>query len=51
MNFQLAAAADAAELFPQAVGLYPHMGFVQTGRSDCDGFGHPYPILHPTLSR
>jgi putative acetyltransferase len=42
---------DVNEQNPQAVGFYLHKGFVQTSRSDCDGFGHPYPILQLTLSR
>ena len=30
---------------PQAVGFYRHMGFIETGRSDTDSDGRPYPIL------
>jgi len=42
---------DVNEQNPQAVGFYLHEGFVQTGRSEVDGFGHPYPILHLALAR
>lgn len=37
---------DVNEQNPQAVGFYLHHGFGQTGRSDTDGDGRPYPILH-----
>lgn len=40
---------DVNEQNPQAAGFYHAMGFVQTGRSDVDPDGRPYPILH--LSR
>ncbi|WP_049622577.1 acetyltransferase [Frateuria defendens] len=29
----------------QAVGFYRHLGFRQTGRTDVDGDGRPYPLL------
>ena len=41
---------DVNEQNPQAVGFYLHMGFVVTGRSEIDGLGKPYPILHMRLS-
>ncbi|UYQ93329.1 GNAT family N-acetyltransferase [Chitinophaga horti] len=37
---------DVNEQNAQAVGFYKKMGFVQTGRSDVDGMGRPYPLLH-----
>ena len=40
---------DVNEQNGQAVGFYSHMGFRQAGRSECDPFGHPYPILHLEL--
>ena len=30
----------------RAVGFYRHMGFEVTGRSEDDGEGRPYPLLH-----
>lgn len=33
----------------QAVGFYQHLGFVPSGRSERDGQGRPYPLIH--LSR
>lgn len=35
---------------PQAVGFYKHMGFVVVSRSELDGLGKPYPILHMQLA-
>lgn len=33
----------------QAVGFYHRLGFVETGRSDRDGQGRPYPLVHLRL--
>ena len=30
----------------QALGFYLRMGFVETGRSDVDSQGRPYPLIH-----
>jgi len=30
----------------QAVGFYRRMGFVETGRSEVDSQGRPYPLIH-----
>lgn len=30
----------------QAVGFYKRMGFVETGRSEADSQGRPYPLIH-----
>lgn len=30
----------------QAVGFYERQGFVPTGRSETDGQGRPYPLIH-----
>lgn len=30
----------------QAVGFYQRMGFVQSGRSEVDSQGRPYPLIH-----
>ncbi|WP_298707306.1 GNAT family N-acetyltransferase [Chitinophaga sp.] len=37
---------DVNEQNEQAVGFYLKSGFVQTGRSERDGMGKPYPLLH-----
>lgn len=36
---------DVNEQNPQAVGFYLARGFTQTGRSELDGDGRPYPLL------
>jgi hypothetical protein len=41
---------DVNEQNGQAAGFYARMGFRQAGRSACDAFGHPYPILHLELA-
>ncbi|HOY76353.1 MAG TPA: acetyltransferase [Hyphomonadaceae bacterium] len=40
---------DVNEQNAQAVGFYERMGFVQTGRSDTDDQGRPYPLIHMRL--
>ena len=40
---------DVNEDNPEALGFYLHVGFVQTGRSETDGLGKPYPLLHMEL--
>ncbi len=42
---------DVNEQNPQAVGFYCYMGFDQIGRSELDGQGNPYPLLHLKLNR
>ena len=37
---------DVNEQNPQALKFYEALGFVVVGRSERDGFGHPYPLLH-----
>ena len=37
---------DVNEQNPQAVDFYLHMGFEVVGRSELDGTGKPYPLLH-----
>lgn len=37
---------DVNEQNPQGVGFYQHRGFVQIGRSELDGQGNPFPLLH-----
>ncbi|MCZ7839828.1 acetyltransferase [Leclercia adecarboxylata] len=41
---------DVNEQNPQGVGFYQHMGFEQVGRSERDGQGNPFPLLHMRLS-
>lgn len=40
---------DVNEQNPQALGFYEHMGFVVVSRSERDGLGKPYPLLHLRL--
>ncbi|MDF3935938.1 acetyltransferase [Pseudomonas citronellolis] len=40
---------DVNEQNPQAVGFYRHYGFRDTGRSELDGQGRPFPLLHMSL--
>ncbi|MEE9955347.1 acetyltransferase [Enterobacter quasihormaechei] len=42
---------DVNEQNPQGVAFYRHMGFEQVGRSERDGQGNPFPLLHMRLSR
>lgn len=42
---------DVNEQNPGAVAFYLHMGFVQEGRSERDGMGHPFPLLHLRLGQ
>ncbi len=40
---------DVNEQNPQAIGFYEKMGFKSIGRSEKDGSGKPYPIIHMGL--
>ncbi|WP_185289900.1 GNAT family N-acetyltransferase [Chryseobacterium lactis] len=40
---------DVNEQNPQAIGFYEKMGFRKTGRSEKDGSGKEYPIIHMSL--
>ena len=40
---------DVNEQNPQAVGFYLHLGFQVSGRSELDGQGEPFPLLHLNL--
>ena len=40
---------DVNEQNPQALGFYLHEGFQVVGRSETDGLGQPYPLLHMSL--
>ncbi|MBP2310802.1 acetyltransferase [Azospirillum soli] len=37
---------DVNEQNPEAVAFYKRCGFTQTGRSDLDGMGKPFPLIH-----
>jgi putative acetyltransferase len=41
---------DVNEQNDEAIGFYRRMGFVVAGRSEEDGLGRPFPILHMRLS-
>ncbi len=41
---------DVNEQNEQAVGFYQRMGFVVVDRSELDGTGKPYPLLHMRLA-
>lgn len=41
---------DVNEQNPDAVGFYQRMGFIVFGRSETDGEGNPFPILHMRLA-
>lgn len=41
---------DVNEQNPQAVDFYQKFGFTVTGRSELDGMGKPYPLLHLSLN-
>ncbi len=42
---------DVNEQNKQAVGFYEHVGFQTISRSELDGLGMPYPILHMELTK
>jgi hypothetical protein len=44
-----ATTVDVNEQNPQAVGFYLHIGCEVVGRSELDGMGKPYPLLHLRL--
>ncbi|MBA1201375.1 GNAT family N-acetyltransferase [Pseudomonas capeferrum] len=41
---------DVNEQNPKALGFYLHQGFKVIGRSEKDGLGQPYPLLHMALA-
>ncbi|MDF0730590.1 GNAT family N-acetyltransferase [Pseudomonas entomophila] len=41
---------DVNEQNPKALGFYLHEGFEVAGRSETDGLGQPYPLLHLRLA-
>ncbi|MBG2874395.1 GNAT family N-acetyltransferase [Proteus alimentorum] len=42
---------DVNEQNPQAIGFYLYIGFEQIGRSELDGQGNPFPLLHLRLNK
>ncbi|NVK56520.1 MAG: acetyltransferase [Alteromonadaceae bacterium] len=49
IEHQQATTVDVNEQNPSALGFYQHVGFEITGRSELDGQGNPYPLLHLQL--
>lgn len=49
VNVLGASVVDVNEQNAQAVGFYQHMGFEVFARSETDGMGLPYPLLHMRL--
>ena len=47
---QEASKVDVNEQNPDAVGFYEHQGFKIVGRSELDGQGNPFPLLHMELN-
>ncbi|RXK58917.1 GNAT family N-acetyltransferase [Lacibacter luteus] len=41
---------DVNEQNQQAVDFYKHIGFTVTGRSELDGAGKPFPLLHMQMA-
>lgn len=41
-----ASKVDVNEQNPQAIAFYEKMGFIKNGRSELDGQGNPYPLIH-----
>jgi putative acetyltransferase len=46
LSLQAALTTDVNEQNTQAAAFYERMGFVRTGRSELDGQGRAYPLLH-----
>ncbi|XOV77594.1 MAG: GNAT family N-acetyltransferase [Aestuariibacter sp.] len=42
---------DVNEQNPGAIGFYERLGFVAIGRSELDGQGNPFPLIHMQLQR
>lgn len=42
---------DVNEQNPKAIGFYERLGFIETGRSELDGQGNPFPLIHMTLKK
>ena len=41
---------DVNEQNPKAIGFYERIGFIKCGRSELDGQGNPYPLIHMQLN-
>ena len=46
---QDASKVDVNEQNPLAIGFYEHLGFERVGRSELDGQGQPFPLIHMEL--
>ena len=44
-----ASKVDVNEQNPNAIAFYERLGFKRVGRSECDGQGEPFPLIHMTL--
>lgn len=44
-----ASKVDVNEQNPNAITFYERLGFKRVGRSECDGQGEPFPLIHMTL--
>jgi putative acetyltransferase len=49
IQHEQATKVDVNEQNPQAIGFYQHLGFGIVGRSEVDGQGKPFPLLHMML--
>ncbi|WP_033074239.1 acetyltransferase [Sphingopyxis sp. MWB1] len=50
LALQPALTTDVNEQNEPAMAFYRRLGFVPTGRSECDGQGRPYPLIHLRFS-
>jgi putative acetyltransferase len=46
-----ASKVDVNEQNPKAIAFYEKVGFKKTGRSELDGQGNPFPLVHMQLQR
>lgn len=49
LNLVIGLYGSKVEQNSQALGFYQHIGFSIIGRSELDGQGKPYPLLHMEL--
>ncbi|KGJ91002.1 acetyltransferase [Colwellia psychrerythraea] len=51
IKHQSAIKVDVNEQNPEAIGFYKHLGFKVFARSELDGQGNAFPLLHMALSK
>lgn len=51
INSLNAVQVDVNEQNPLGVGFYQKMGFVEKSRSEVDGQGRPYPLIHMEITK